>query len=57
MNSLRHSPPGAAGGSEKRFLRELPLSSDDRQFGALPKIWWLQAHSTDGTGWEEALHD
>ncbi len=56
-HELAHAfAPEGARESEKRFVRELLLSSDDRQLGALPEIWRLQVNYTDDTVPEEALH-
>ncbi len=43
-------------GREKRYLRDLLLSSDERQLGALPSIWQLQNSFDDNTFSEESLH-
>ena len=48
--------PGAAKAKEKRLLREFLLSEDDRQLGALPQLWQLQANYGNGAFQEEALH-
>ena len=48
--------PKAARTREKRLLRELLLSSDDRQLGALPEIWRLQSKYRDENLQEETLH-
>lgn len=41
---------------EKRYLRDLLLSIDERQLGALPSIWRLQSKFDDDTFSEESLH-
>ena len=48
--------PEAAGPREKRLLRELLLSSDDRQLGALPELWRLQVNYGSDALREETLH-
>jgi hypothetical protein len=49
--------PAAGRAREKRFLRDLLLTGDERRLGALPVLWDLQS-GFDGDGFrEEELHD
>lgn len=48
--------PAGAASEEKRLLRELLLSSDNRQLGALPELWQLQMDYGSDAIREEALH-
>ena len=48
--------PKAARCREKRLLKELLLSSEERLLGALPVLWQLQANYTDEELREETLH-
>ena len=48
--------PEAAGVEEKGLLRELLLSSGDRQLGALPELWRLQGHYGSDEFNEKVLH-
>jgi hypothetical protein len=48
--------PSACKMREKRYLRDLLLSVDDRQLGALPILWQLQAEFKDDEFQEEVLH-
>ena len=48
--------PNAARVKEKELLSKLLLSSDDRQLGALPELWQLQAEFGDEALREEKLH-
>ena len=48
--------PGAAPAKEKRLLRRLLLASDDRQLGALPDLWKLQANYAGEEFQEVRLH-
>ena len=49
--------PSGAAGEEKRFLRESLLKATDRNLGALPLIWELQAEFDDKGFSEERLHN
>ncbi len=49
--------PSACKLKEKRYLRDLLLSLDDRRLGALPIIWQLQSDINDNEYNEELLHD
>jgi len=49
--------PSACRVRERRFLRGLLHAGDDRQLGALPTIWQLQAEFEDEEFREEPLHD
>ena len=48
--------PATARAREKRLLRELLLTSDDRQLGALPELWELLATHEEDEVPEERLH-
>jgi hypothetical protein len=48
--------PDGAGRREKKRLRELLHSSDERTLGALPAIWELQEHLREEEYSEESLH-
>ena len=48
--------PEAARAKEKRLLRKLLLASDERQLGALPDLWELQASYEGDEAGEERLH-
>ena len=48
--------PATARATEKRLLRNLLLASDDRQLGAFPEFWALQANYADEEIQEERLH-
>ena len=48
--------PATARAREKRMLRKLLLATDDRQLGAFPELWELQANYADGEVQEERLH-
>jgi len=47
--------PGASNTHEKRYLRKLLLSEDDRRLGALPILWQLQAEFKNDEFQEETL--
>lgn len=49
--------PAGCRAREKRYLRDLLFSADDRRLGALPTIWQLQAEFDDDGFREETLHD
>lgn len=49
--------PSASGVPEKRFLRNLLCSVDERRLGALPEIWESQAEFSDEEFGEELLHN
>ena len=49
--------PSECKAKEKRCLRGLLLTAGDRQLGALPTIWQIQADIADGDFSEERLHD
>lgn len=49
--------PSDSKAKEKRFLRDLLLAVKERQLGALPTIWQVQAEFTDEEFCEERLHD
>ena len=48
--------PATARAKEKRMLRRLLLATDERQLGALPELWELQANSAEEEIQEERLH-
>ena len=48
--------PATARAREKRLLRKLLLATDDRQLGAFPELWELQANYADEEVQEERLH-
>ncbi len=48
--------PAASNTHEKRYLRKLLLSEDDRRLGALPILWQLQAEFKNDEFQEETLH-
>lgn len=48
--------PGGARSREKRHLRELLHSADERELGALPHIWRLQEEFADDAYFEESTH-
>ena len=54
--ALAFSPSGSKV-KEKRFLRNLLLSTKDKPLGALPTIWQVQAEFTDDEFREESVHD
>jgi hypothetical protein len=49
--------PSACKTRERRYLRDLLHSADERRLGALPTIWQLQAEFDDDQFQEELLHD
>ena len=48
--------PATARAREKRLLRRLLLATDERQLGALPELWELQANNAEEEIQEERLH-
>ena len=53
----RSFAPASARATEKHFLEELLLESEDRPLGAFPAIWQLQERYDDDQFREEDLHD
>jgi len=49
--------PSACGPNERKFLRSLLHSKDDRGLGAFSSLWHLQRELKDDDFREEALHD
>jgi hypothetical protein len=48
--------PAASSTNEKRYLRKLLLSADERRLGALPILWQLQGEFENNEFQEETLH-